>query len=118
MARIPAAAAGPRRAENGRMDVLVVVEDPAGYDAAIDAWRCAATVLRELPPWVALCRPHDEPPHVPGTRWYTNAVPEDVLLRLEPPARLFIAAWRDGLRPLDRPGEGRSGQGRGYVTPA
>jgi hypothetical protein len=100
------------------MDVLVVIEDPAGYDTAIDAWRRAATVLRELPPWVALCRPRDEPPRVAGTRWYTNAVPEDVLLRLEPPARLFIAAWRDTLRAPERPGEGRSWLERGYVTPS
>jgi len=53
----------------------------------------SATVVQELPPWVALAIPHGDAPDVPGTRWYTGAVPPDVLLSLDPPARidLFVA---------------------------
>jgi hypothetical protein len=99
------------------MEVLVVVQDPAGYRTAIDAWRRAATVVQELPPSVALARPWTEAPEVPGTKWYTGDVPQDVLLSLEPPARIFIAAWLDRQRPKDRPGDGLDWDARGYVQP-
>jgi hypothetical protein len=99
------------------MEVLVVVEDLAGYRSAIDAWRRTATVLQELPPWVAVAETGEQVPDVPGTRWYTGAVPQDVLLRLEPPARIFIAAWRDRQRPQERPGAGLSWDARGYIVP-
>jgi hypothetical protein len=77
------------------MEVLVVVKDPARYDEAVDVWRRAGTVLQELPPWVAVAEFRGEAPDVPGTSWYTGAVPPDVLLDLDPRARIFIAAWRD-----------------------
>lgn len=83
-----------------------MVNDPAEYRAAIDAWRRGATVVQELPPWVALAEPRGEVPDVPGTRWYTDVVPPDILLTLDPPARIFIAAWRDRHAPEDRPGDG------------
>ena len=79
------------------MEVLVVVQDPAEYRAAIDAWRRTATVVQELPPWVALAEPRGEVPDVPGTRWYTGAVPPDVLLTLAPAARsCSLAPSTDG----------------------
>ena len=99
------------------MEVLVVVQDPAGYRAALDAWRRAATVVQELPPSLALARPHGEVPDVPGTKWYTGDVPQDVLLSLEPSARIFIAAWLDRQRPKERPGDGLDWDARGYVQP-
>lgn len=98
------------------MEVLVVVEDPDGYRAAIEAWRRTGMVVEELPPWVAVCRLDGAAPDVPGVRWYTGAVPQDVLLRLEPPARVFIASWRDRQRP-DAPPGGPTWAERGYVEP-
>jgi hypothetical protein len=98
------------------MDVLVVVEDPAGYRAAVDTWRRTATVVEELPPWVAVCRLDGEAPEVAGVRWYTGAVPQDILLRLEPPARVFIAAWLDRQRPSAGPDDPTWAE-RGYVEP-
>jgi hypothetical protein len=85
------------------MEILVVVSDPAAYRAAIDAWRPSATVVQELAPWVAVVIPHGDAPDVPGTRWYTGAVPADVLLSLDPPARIFIAAWLDRRHAKARP---------------
>ncbi|HEV8570940.1 MAG TPA: hypothetical protein VGQ92_28270 [Actinoplanes sp.] len=105
------------RAQDECMEVLVVVQDPAEYRAAIDAWRRTATVVRELPPWVALAEPRGEVPDVPGTRWYTGAVPPDVLLTLAPAARLFIAAWRDWQAPKERHGEGLSRDAPGHLPP-
>jgi hypothetical protein len=99
------------------MDVLIVVQDPAGYREAIDAWRRSATVTQELPPWVALAQFTGEAPDVPGTRWYTDSVPDDVLLRLAPQARIFIAAWRDRRRPKERPGDGLTWDAPGYQPP-
>jgi hypothetical protein len=88
------------------VEVLVVVQDPDRYRALIDQWRGAATVVQELPPQVALATLRSaDPPDVPGTRWYSGAVPADVLLRLDPAARLFVAAWRDRQQ-LKRDGPG------------
>jgi hypothetical protein len=98
------------------MEVLVVVEDPGGYRAAIEAWRRTATVVEELPPQVAVCRLDGEPPEVPGVRWYTGGVPEDILLRLDPPSRIFIASWLDRRRPAEPP-DGPTWAERGYVEP-
>lgn len=98
------------------MEVLVVVEDPAGFGAAVDAWRRTATVLQELSPWVAVVRLEGKAPDVPGVRWYTGAVPDDVLLRLDPPARIFIASWLDRQRPAERPDDPTWAE-RGYVEP-
>ena len=99
------------------MEVLVVVQDPARFRTAIEAWRRSATIVQELPPWVALAEPRGEVPDVPGTRWYTGAVPPDVLLALGPPARLFIAGWLDRRAPKNRPGDGLPWDARGYVQP-
>ncbi len=99
------------------MEVLVVVLNPAVYGEAIDAWRQSATVTQELRPWVALAELTGEAPEVPGTRWYTGDVPPDVLLRIDPPARIFIAAWHDRQKPKERPGDGLSWDARGYETP-
>lgn len=99
------------------MEVLVVVKDPAEYRTAIDAWRRAASIIQELPPWVALAIPRGEMPDVPGTRWYTGAVPPDVLLSIDPPARVFIAAWLDRQGAKHPPGVAPSWEARGYVRP-
>jgi hypothetical protein len=99
------------------MEVLVVVKDPSKYREAIDAWRRTATVVQELAPWVALAEPRGEVPDVEGTRWYTGAVPPDVLLWLDPPARVFIAAWLDRLGAKNRTGDGLSWDARGYIQP-
>jgi hypothetical protein len=96
------------------MEVLVVVENPDGYRAAIDAWRRTAAVVEELPPWVAVFHLRGEAPDLPGVRWYVGEVPPDVLLRLEPAARIFIAAWHDRRRPAERPGA-PSWSERGYI---
>ena len=74
-------------------------------------------LVQELPPWVALAEPRGEVPDVPGTRWYTGAVPPDVLLTLAPAARLFIAAWRDRQAPKERHGEGLSWDAPGHLPP-
>ncbi len=98
------------------MEVLVVVQEAADYRTSIDAWRQTATVLQELPPRIALARPRGEVTEVPGTKWYSGAVPQDVLLSLEPSARLFIAAWLDKQCPRETPG--RPGwDARGYIQP-
>ncbi|MDY7088745.1 MAG: hypothetical protein SYR96_27025 [Actinomycetota bacterium] len=99
------------------MEVLVVVQDPADYDQAIEAWRRSATVTQELSPWVALARLDGEAPDVPGTRWYTGAVPPEVLLGLDPAARLFVAAWRDRQHPKKRIGDGLSWDAPGFRPP-
>jgi hypothetical protein len=104
-------------ADNEAMEVLVVVQDPTDYRSAVDGWRRAASIIQELPPWVAVAIPHGETPDVSGTRWYTGAVPPDVLLRLEPPARVFIAAWLDRLGAKNQPGQGPSWEARGYIEP-
>jgi hypothetical protein len=44
-------------------------------------------------------------------------VPPDVLLRLDPPARVFIAAWLDRLGTKNRPPGGESWEARGYIKP-
>jgi hypothetical protein len=106
------------RADNEGMEVLVVVQDPSDYRSALDGWRHAASIIQELPPWVAVAIPQGETPDVPGTRWYTGAVPPDVLLRLDPPARVFIAAWLDRLGTKNRPPGGESWEARGYIEPA
>jgi hypothetical protein len=98
------------------MEVLVVVEDPAGYHAAIEAWRRTANVVRELPPWVAVCDLRGDAPDLPGVHWYTGGVPGDMLLRLEPAARIFIASWLDQRRPSARPDDPTWAE-RGYVEP-
>lgn len=108
---------GPVGAQDKCVEVLVVVQDPAEYRAAIDAWRRTATVVQELPPWVALAEPRHEVPDVPGTRWYTGIVPPDVLLRLSPAARLFIAAWRDRQVAKERPGQGLPWDAPGHLPP-
>jgi hypothetical protein len=99
------------------MEILVVVTDPDGYRTAVDGWRRIARVTQELPPWLALADIGDQAPDVPGTRWYTGAVPPDVLLRMAPQARLFVAAWLDRRQPKDRPGDGRSWDAPGLVPP-
>ena len=99
------------------MEVLVVVKDPARYGEAIDAWRHAGTVTQELPPWVAVAEFGGDAPEEPGTSWYTGAVPPDVLLDLDPRARIFIAAWLDRRAPKDRPGDGLSWDAPGHVPP-
>jgi hypothetical protein len=99
------------------MEVLVVVQDPAEYRTAIDAWRRTATVVQELPPRIALAEPRGEVAEVPGTKWYSGPVPQDVLLSLEPPARIFIAAWLDRRRPRERPGDRLDWDARGYIQP-
>lgn len=99
------------------MEVVVVVQDPTAYRDAIDAWRRSASIIQELPPWVALAIPRGEVPDVPGTRWYTGAVPPDVLLRLDPPARVFIAAWLDRMGAHHRPRDSPSYEARGYIQP-
>jgi hypothetical protein len=99
------------------MEVLVVVQDPAAYRTAIDAWRRSASIVQELPPWVAVAIPHGEAPDVPDTRWYLGAVPPDVLLRLDPPARVFIAAWLDRQGAKIRGHDDQSWEARGYVKP-
>jgi hypothetical protein len=96
------------------MEVLVVVEKPDGYRAAIDSWRRVASVIQELPPWVAVCHLRGDAPELPGVRWYVGEVPADVLLSLEPAARIFIASWHDRLRPAERPGNPTWSE-RGYV---
>lgn len=99
------------------MEVLVVVRDPTGYDQAIEAWRRSAAVTQELSPWVALARLDGEAPDVPGTRWYTGDVPAEVLLGLDPAARLFVAAWRDRQHPEQRIGDGLSWDAPGFHPP-
>jgi hypothetical protein len=99
------------------MEVLVVVQEPADYRTAIDAWRRMGTVLQELPPRLALALPRGEVTEVPGSKWYSGAVPQDVLLSLEPPARIFIAGWLDRQRPAGPPGDHPSGDARGYLKP-
>jgi hypothetical protein len=77
-------------------EVLVVVAVGGGYAEAIEQWRRSATVSQEMPPRLALVLlGPDDPPHVPGTRWYLDDIPADVLLDLTPPERIFVAAWRD-----------------------
>jgi hypothetical protein len=105
------------RADNDVMEVLVVVQDPSAYRSAVDAWRREASVIQELSPWVAVAIPHGEIPDVPGTRWYTGAVPPDVLLRIDPPARVFIASWLDRQGMKNRPAEAPSWEARGYIKP-
>ena len=95
----------------------MVVQDPAEYRAAINAWRRTATVVQELPPWVALAEPREEVPDVPGTRWYTGDVPADIYLSLTPAARLFISAWRDRQTVKQRHGEGLSWDAPGHLPP-
>jgi hypothetical protein len=99
------------------MEVVVVVLDPSAYRPAIDAWRRSASIIQELPPWVAVAIPHGETPDVPSTRWYLGAVPPDVLLRLDPPARVFIAAWLDRQGAKNRAVDEPSWEARGYVKP-
>lgn len=99
------------------MEVVVVVQDPTAYRDAIDAWRRSASIIQELPPWVALAIPRGEVPDVPGTRWYTGAVPPDVLLGLDPPARVFIAAWLDRMGAHHRTHDSPSYEARGYIRP-
>ena len=99
------------------MEVVVVVQDPAAYRDAIDVWRRSASIIQELPPWVALAVPRGEVPDVPGTRWYTGAVPPDVLLGLDPPARVFIAAWLDRMGARNQPHDAPSWEQRGYIRP-
>jgi hypothetical protein len=103
--------------DNAVMEVLVVVQDPSDYRSAVDAWRRSASIIQELPPWVAVAIPQGAAPDVPGTRWYIGAVPPDVLLRIEPPARVFIAAWLDRLGMKGRADGGPSWESRGYIKP-
>lgn len=99
------------------MEVLVVVLEAADYRTSIDAWRRTATVVQEFPPRIALAQPRGEVTEVPGTKWYSGAVPQDVLLSLEPAARIFIAAWLDRQRPKERPGDRLDWDARGYIQP-
>ena len=99
------------------MEVVVVVQDPTAYRDSIDAWRKSASIIQELPPWVALAIPRGEVPDVPGTRWYTGAVPPDVLLGLDPPARVFIAAWLDRMGARNPAHDAPSYEARGYIRP-
>ena len=99
------------------MEVLVVVQVSADYRTAINAWRQTTTVLQELPPRLALASPHGDVTEVPGTKWYSGAVPQDVLLSLEPSERIFIAAWLDKQRPQEQPGNGPTWDARGYIQP-
>ena len=100
-----------------RQEVLVVVADADGYQEAIDAWRRSATVTQLLPPRLALVVPAGDPPQVPGTRWYIDAVPADVLLSLAPYERIFIAAWRDRRAAKTRTGDGLAWDAEGFAAP-
>lgn len=100
-----------------RQEVLVVVVDADRYQEAIDAWRRSAAVTQLLPPRLALVVPDDDPPYVPGTRWYTDVVPADVLLSLAPYERIFIAAWRDRRAIKSRPGDGLPWDAEGFAAP-
>ena len=98
-------------------EVLVVVADADRYQEAIDAWRRFAAVTQLLPPRLALVVPDRDPPHVPGTRWYTDTVPADVLLSLAPYERIFIAAWRDRREVKNRAGDGLDWDAEGFDAP-
>ena len=100
-----------------RQEVLVVVADADRYQEAVEEWRRSAAVTQLLPPRLALVVPDRDPPPVPGTRWYTDAVPADVLLSLAPYERIFIAAWRDRRSIKKRTGDGLPWDAAGYDPP-
>ena len=100
-----------------RQEVLVVVADADRYPEAIDAWRRSAAVTQLLPPRLALVVPDRDPPEVSGTRWYTDAVPADVLLSLAPHERIFVAAWRDRRGMKTRVGDGLAWDADGFAAP-
>jgi hypothetical protein len=103
-------------------EILVVVADGVDFREAVEQWRRSGTVTQLLPPRLALLVPDtDPPPHVPGTRWYLDDVPADVLLDLAPHERIFVAAWRDrrarrGVA-KDRPGDGVHWDTPGFQPP-
>jgi hypothetical protein len=100
-------------------EILVVVADGDRYQEAVERWRRVATVTQLLPPRLALLilEPGVDPPHVPGTRWYIDDVPADVLLDLTPTERIFVAAWRDRRSAKVRRGDGLTWDTRGFEPP-
>jgi hypothetical protein len=104
---------------DAHQEVLVVVDDEHRYREAIEQWRRAATVTQLLPPRLALLIPDPgrEPPHVPGTRWFIDTVPADVLLDLAPNERIFVAAWRDRHSTKTRTGNGLNWGAPGFTPP-
>jgi hypothetical protein len=98
-------------------EILVVVADGDRFAEAIAQWRRSATVTQLLAPRLALLIPDGEPPGIPGTRWYRNDVPPDVLLDLTPTERIFVAAWRDRRAPKVRPGDGVTWDTPGFEPP-
>jgi hypothetical protein len=104
---------------DAHQEVLVVVADDHPYREAIELWRRAGTVTQLLPPRLALLIPDPgrEPPHVPGTRWFIDAVPADVLLDLAPHERIFVAGWRDRRSAKARTGDGLNWGAPGFTPP-
>jgi hypothetical protein len=101
-------------------EVLVVVADGATFPEVVEQWRRSGTVTQLLPPRLALLILDGDPQPVPGTRWYLDDVPADVLLDLAPHERIFVAAWRDRRArqtPKDRPGDGLSWDTPGFQPP-
>ena len=90
--------------------------------AALKAIAPAVEVRQQLPPRLAIVAADEESlralarsPDVLSV--HTAQVPEQVLSRLEAPARTFAAAWNERRRPKERPGDGLPWDAPGHDAP-
>ncbi len=96
-------------------EVLVVVDDPARYAAAVAALRRVGVVTQLLPPRLAVVRiaPGSDLPHVPGTTVYVGRPDVD----LSKSERIFVDAWLARDQPKDRVGDGLPWDAPGFEAP-
>jgi hypothetical protein len=90
--------------------------------AALDAIDSVVEVRQLLPPRLAIVAADDVGLRALERRSdvlsvHTEAVPADVLARLDEPARLFAAAWNERQRPKRRAGDGLPWDAPGFDAP-
>lgn len=96
-------------------EVLVVVDDPARYAAAVAALRRVGVVTQLMPPRLAVVRiaPGADLPHVPGTTVYIGRPDVD----LSESEQIFVDAWLARDQPKDRIGDGLPWDAPGFEAP-
>ncbi|HET9516444.1 MAG TPA: hypothetical protein VFO77_01830 [Actinoplanes sp.] len=99
-------------------EFLVVVADPDRFADAIEQCRRSAVVTQLLPPRLAVLRSDPESAAAPpGTSWYGDQIPADVLSTLSPTERIFVAAWQDRPVHKQRRGDGAAWDAPGFRPP-
>lgn len=101
-------------------EALVIVEG-GDFDTVLSDLQAGGTVTQVLPPKLALVAlpsgGRAATTDVPGTAWYENDVPADVLDRLSAEERLFVDAWRSRRTGKERPGNHLPWDAPGYLPP-